>query len=181
MAVLRYQWLLLFCFLLQNFNGRSDNFSGQPTQKEPSHPFYIAVTEINHNAKDRTLEISCKMFADDLEQILEKNYKKALDISLDKDKPLFDQYIPDYIARHLTLVVDGKPVKPAYLGFEKEKESAFCYFQANDIPAPKKIGISNSILYDFNEGQINITHVTVNGSRQSIKLNYPEKDANFSF
>ena len=26
------------------------------------HPFYVSVTEINHNAKDKTIEISCKTF-----------------------------------------------------------------------------------------------------------------------
>ena len=25
------------------------------------HPFYVSVTEINHNAKQQTLEISCKI------------------------------------------------------------------------------------------------------------------------
>src|SRR4051812_25875749 len=74
------------------------------------HPFYIAVTEINYNAKDKDLEISCKMFAEDLEQILEKNNKATLDITSDKDKARFDRYIPDYIGKHLDLIVDGKPV-----------------------------------------------------------------------
>src|SRR5690242_4783382 len=81
-------------------------FSGRKTAA--LHPFYIAVTEINHNAKDKDLEISCKMFAEDLEQILEKNNKATLDITADKDKAAFDRYIPDYIGKHLNLTVDGK-------------------------------------------------------------------------
>ncbi len=48
------------------------------------HPFYVSVTEINHNAKEQTLEISCKMFAEDLEEILKKNYKTAIDLSAEK-------------------------------------------------------------------------------------------------
>lgn len=145
------------------------------------HPFYIAVTEVNHNAQTKSLEISCKVFADDLEQILEKDYKTQLDISLDKDKPAFNKYIPDYFARHLSLVVDGKAVALSYVGFEKDKESAFCYFEVNNIPSAKKIDITNSILHDFNDGQINIMHVTVGGKRQSIKLDYPDTKASFSF
>jgi hypothetical protein len=145
------------------------------------HPFYVSVTEINHNAKDKTLEISCKMFAEDLEQIIEKDYKTTLDISLDKDKASFDKYIPDYVAKHLTLTVDGKAAKISYVGFEKEKESAYCYFQVDNIPSLKKIDISNSLLYDFNENEINIMHVTVNGKRQSTKVNYPDKSASLNF
>jgi Domain of unknown function (DUF6702) len=37
-----------------------------------THPLYISVTEINHNAKDRILEVSCKIFTNDLETVLEK-------------------------------------------------------------------------------------------------------------
>ena len=29
------------------------------------HPFHVSVVEINHNAEDKTLEITCKIFTDD--------------------------------------------------------------------------------------------------------------------
>lgn len=150
-----------------------------PAPKPPAkaHPFYIAVTEINHNAKDQDLEISCKLFADDLEQILEKNYRTTLDISAERDKASFDKLIPDYVNRHLALVVDGRAVSLVYVGFEKEKESAYCYFQVNKVAAPKKIDLTNSLLHDFNSSQINIIHITVNGKRQSTKLDYPDTRA----
>jgi hypothetical protein len=49
------------------------------------------------------------------------------------------------------------------------------------VASVKKIDIANSILYDFNEGQINIMHVMVNGKRQSLKLNNPDKQASLTF
>jgi hypothetical protein len=172
MVVIGYQWLLAFIF---SFAAPAP----AAASRLAPHPFYIAVTEINHNPKDQTLEISCKMFADDLEQILEKNYKTQLDISLDKDKAAFDKYIPDYINHHLNIVVDGKAASLSYVGFEKEKESAFCYFQVDRVAAPKKLDITNSILHDFKEEQINIIHVTINGKRQSTKLDFPDTQATF--
>jgi len=69
----------------------------------------------------------------------------------------------------------------SYIGFEKEKESAYCYFQVENIFSLKKIDIKNSILQDFTTDQINIIHVTVNGKRQSTKLDYPNTNARFSF
>jgi len=36
------------------------------------HPLYISVTEVNHNAKDKILEVSCKLFTNDFEAALEK-------------------------------------------------------------------------------------------------------------
>jgi hypothetical protein len=167
-----YKWFLLF--LLSVSAPSADKTS-------TAHPFYVSVTEVNHNAKDKTLEISCKMFAEDLEQILEKNNKATLDISLDKDKASFDKYIPDYISKHLAITVDGKRAKLSYVGFEKEKESVYCYLQIDNVSTPKKIDLDNTLLYDFNENEINIMHVTVNGKRQSTKVNYPERAVSLSF
>ncbi len=45
------------------------------------HPLYISVTEINHNAKDKILEVSCKIFTNDFETVLEKIAKTKVDLS----------------------------------------------------------------------------------------------------
>ena len=37
------------------------------------HPFFVSVTEINHNAKDKTIEIACKIFTDDFETLSKSN------------------------------------------------------------------------------------------------------------
>ena len=173
MASFLYGWLMLYTCL----------FTGPP-MADPAlakHPFYIAVTEINLNTSDRTLEVSCKMFADDLEQTLEKHNHAELDISAEKDKGKFDSYIPAYIKNHLSLSVDGKAANLSYIGFEKEKESAYCYFQVENVSSLKKLDVNDSILHDFTTDQINIIHVTVNGKRQSTKLDYPSTNASFSF
>jgi hypothetical protein len=178
MAGMLYKWLFFSVFATF---GVSTNDAVGKHAVESGHPFYVSVTEINQNAKDKTLEISCKMFAEDLEDILEKNNKTTLDISLDKDKASFDKYIPDYVKKNLVLTIDGKAVTLSYVGFEKEKESAYCYFQVDNVSAVKKIDISNSLLYDFNENEINIMHVTINGNRKSTKVTYPEKAASLRF
>jgi hypothetical protein len=155
-------------------------FFSQPSSLAP-HPFYIAVAEMNHNAKDKIIEVSCKMFADDFEQILEKNYNTQLDITQDKYKAAFDKYVPDYINKHLQVVVDGKAATLKYIGYEQEKGSAYCYFEIDNISSFKKISVTNSILFDFIDKQTNIIHVTENGTRKSSKLDFPEKNAEFSF
>jgi len=176
MAVIFYKWLMVYtCWATTSLQNT------KTTDHTSSHPFYIAVTEINLNTSDKTLEVSCKMFADDLEQIIEKNNHTQLDITTDKDKTKFDSYIPGYVKNHLSISVDGKPMTLSYLGFEKEKESAYCYFQAENISSLKKIDIHTSLLHDFTSDQINIIHVTVNGKRQSTKLDYPNTNASFNF
>lgn len=145
------------------------------------HPFYVSVTEIAHNAAEKTLEISCKFFADDFETTLERAFKTAVDVTAAKDKALLDKLIPAYVGRHLALAADGKPVKLTYLGYEKERESVYCYFEVQQLPAVKKLDVTNTLLYDFTADEINIVHAAVGGRQQSAKLTHPAAKAAFQF
>lgn len=145
------------------------------------HPLYIAVTEINHNAKDKTLEISCKIFTNDFEAVLEKLAGTKVDLSSAKDKPVSDKWIAAYVEKHLRLKVDGKPAQLHFVGSENQEDGTWSYFQVNDVPAVKRIDAGNDLLYDGFPQQINIMHVTVNGQRQSTRLDCPAANASFQF
>src|ERR1700742_175623 len=84
------------------------------------HPFYVSVTEIDHNAKDKTLEISCKIFTNDFETALEKATNSKVDLHNPKDKNETDKKISGYIMKHLQTVVDGKPQTLQFVGTENK-------------------------------------------------------------
>lgn len=148
---------------------------------ERPHPLYISVTEINHNPKDKILEVSCKMFTNDLEAALEKMAKTHVDLSATKDKPASDKLIEAYVERHLRMRMDGKPAVLHFVGSEKENDGTWSYFQVNDVPAVRRIDVANDLLYDSFNQQIGIMHVTVGGQRKSTRLDYPESNASFAF
>jgi hypothetical protein len=146
-----------------------------------SHPLYISVTEINHNSKDKILEISCKIFTNDFETVLEKVAGAKVDLSSVKDTATSDKLIAGYVERHLRLKVDGKPVQLHFVGSENENDGTWSYFQVNDVPAVKRIDVVNELLYDGFPQQINIMHVTVGGQRQSTRVDCPAANASFQF
>lgn len=154
---------------------------GDSMEAPAPHPLYITVTEINHNAKDKILEISCKIFTNDLEAVLEKGAKTKVDLSSSKDKTTTDKLIDEYIEKHLRLKVDGKPAGLHFVGSEKEADGTWSYFQVNDVTAVKRIDAINDLLYDGFNQQINIMHVTVGGQRKSTRLDYPDANASFQF
>jgi hypothetical protein len=174
-----YSNLILSYFAL--FFGFNSEVVKDEGVSEKYHPLYVSVTEIEQNAADKALEISYKFFTDDFEHTLEKSNKKKLDIKSSKEKGEFDKYIPEYINKHFTLTVDNKLVQLRYIGFEIEKESVYCYFEANEVSSIKKVNISNSLLHDFKKEQINIMHLSINGKKQSTKLHYPTSKASFTF
>jgi hypothetical protein len=146
-----------------------------------THPLYISVTEIKHNEKDKILEVSCKLFTNDFEAVLEKMAKTKIDLSSARDKEATGKLIDEYIEKHLRLRLDGRPAVLHFVGSENESDGTWCYFQVNDVPAVKKIDVADELLYDGFNQQINILHVTVGGQRKSTRLDYPESAASFQF
>lgn len=145
------------------------------------HPFYISVTEMLLNSKTKSLEISCKMFAEDLEDVLKQNYKVPVDLGNDKMQATNNKLINDYISKHFSINIDSKTAALHFVGFEKENESVYCYCEVLNVPAIQKITVNNTILQDYKQEQINIMHVIVNGNRKSTKLDYPASRASFNF
>jgi hypothetical protein len=45
------------------------------TPKSTKHPIFVTVTEIEQNIKEKSVEISCKIFTDDFEKALRAAYK----------------------------------------------------------------------------------------------------------
>ncbi|MEI6946096.1 DUF6702 family protein [Paraflavisolibacter sp. H34] len=174
MASILYQWLLA---LSLSFGGPAA--PARIVGTEVLHPFYVGVIEINHNSREKALEITCKLFAEDIEAILEKNSRAKVDLST--PGPQTDRLVHDYISHHLLLAVDGKRASLAFVGFEKQGESVYCYLQAPAAAPPKKLSLTNTLLHDFTNKQVNIMHVTVFGKRQSLKLDYPSREAAFEF
>ncbi len=145
------------------------------------HPYYVSVTEMKHDSKRKEIDISCRIFANDLEAAIEKNYKVQIDILKPIDKKKVDLLIADYIKKHLILNVDGKNFSLNYLGYEIEEEAAWCYFTADKVNRIKSIRIKNDILFKEHEEQVNMLHVIYKGSRKSTKLDNPESLAAFAF
>ena len=152
-----------------------------PAGANAFHPFYISVTEMNYNAKNKSFEVSCKMFAEDIETVLKQNYKANVDLGNDKLQAQNNNLLNDYIGKHLSFNIDSKHASFKFIGFEKEKESVYCYLEVTNVPAVKKLAVTNSILYDYKNEEINIIHVMVNGKRESTKVDYPQTLASFSF
>ncbi len=93
------------------------------------HPYYVSVTEIKYKDKEKTLQISCRVFTDNIENALKKIHKKQLDILNPKDKKEVEKLLNEYINTHLTITVNGTLQKPTFIGYEKEEEAIWAYFE----------------------------------------------------
>jgi hypothetical protein len=178
MAIELYKWLLIPVFSVSLFVSEEKH---DLSIEKPIHPLHLATVEIDHNATDKTLEITCKTFWDDFESILTKVNKSRVDLT--SDKAIADNNIKifEYIKSHLQITVDGRPVQMSFVGYEKEDVVVYSYLQVDNISSVKKVTIVNTIMHDMFDDQVEIIHMIVNGNRKSTKLDYPAKNAEFSF
>lgn len=175
MVLIVYNWLMLLAGM---FPG---TLYSTHLADNSLHPFYISVTEINHNGNEKTLEISCKIFTEDLETVLNTTANPKIDISDPKSKEQINKLLTQYLSNHLQLRVNGQAVKMDLLGFEEEKEATWTYLQVSNVASVKTLEVMDSLLYDSYKEQINLLHVTVGGNRKSTRLNNPDSAARFEF
>ena len=178
MVIELYKWLLIPVFSVSLLtNGKKQDFY---PGKAP-HPLHLATVEIDHNAADKTLEITCKTFWDDFESILTKLNKSRVDLTSDKATADNNKKIFEYIKSHLQITVDGKPVQMNFVGYEKEDVVIYSYLQVDNITTVNKIELVDKLMHDLFTDQTNLIHVMVGGKRKSTKLDYPETKTEVSF
>lgn len=141
------------------------------------HPLHLSSTEIGYTTKGGTIEISSRLFMDDLESVLSKQFKVPVDLSAPAKHKAMDELLKKYFAMHLKIQGNGKDLALNYIGFEKDREAVVIYMESTPVKALKKLAVSNSLMYDLFDDQTNIMHVTYNGERKSSKLDYPKTNA----
>ncbi len=145
------------------------------------HPFYMSVSEIKYDAQQKTLQISIKQFTSDLETALRKVSGKKIDILHPKVKSEVDTTLFKYIDKRFQMKVNNKLCQLKYIGYEKEEEAIWTYLEVENIDLPKKVEISDGLLYDYISQQINLVKFTVGANTQSSKCTNPSKEISFSF
>lgn len=135
------------------------------------HPMHVSVTEIDFDEKDKELEITSRIFIDDLEKTLQKQLNQPeLDLLNPKNGMTLDQMASQYLASHLKITLDGKLQTTQYLGHERDGEALIFYVLVSKVKKWKTIQVFNDIITATFEDQSNLVHVTVREKVKSLRL-----------
>jgi hypothetical protein len=145
------------------------------------HPLHVTVTEIEFDEKEKRLEIMMRVFADDLETTMRKQFNQPeLDIINPKGTTV-DQMMTEYLKNHFKISLEGKPQKVTYLGHEIEGEAFIFYIEVSNVKKLKTISVSNDILMEIHNDQSNLVHVTVRGTVRSLRLTAEKSSDKLTF
>ena len=145
------------------------------------HPFYISMTDINYNNKTKAVEVSVRIFTDDFEKTLRKSCNCKIDLLATGNENAMTAPVQSYIKKHLQLKIDGQIKELEFKGYQKEEESTWSYFEIKDINNVKRLDITNSLLHDYKEEQVNMLHIKANGKEVSDKLDFPKQNYSANF
>ncbi len=146
------------------------------------HPFYISLTEMRYNPSTRKMEIAQKIFWDDLEVALSKEFKEKVDFLKPKDKAKLESQLRTYLLKHNQVSVNGKMLSLTYLGFEVDEEAAWFYLESSETTLPQSVEVKSSILLEDFDGQQNIVHVySQSKSPRSLLLDKDDQKGKIEF
>lgn len=136
------------------------------------HKFYVSVTNIQYSKEDNSLQITSRIFIDDLENVLEERYGVEMNLATEKESEEANFYIEKYMRSKLVISADGKNKAFVFLGKKYDNDLIICYLEIEDIDLPehKTIEVENDILTDLFEEQQNIVHFRINGEKKSFVL-----------
>jgi hypothetical protein len=148
------------------------------------HRYYFSLTELKVDTQKKSLELSCKLFTDDIEDaLLQLNHRKVDLATSGKNNAVLVQ-VENYLHERFKIIINGIPIQLHLIGFEAENEVTWFYLEGIvnvKTLTPVKIKISNSMLYDFIPEQTNLLHFTWNDQERTEKLVNPDKEVGFEF
>jgi hypothetical protein len=148
---------------------------------DPMHRFYLSLTEVRVDTKKQTLDVSCKLFTDDLEDVLIRKYGKKVDIATSSKNKDVQNLITKYITENFKLNIGGKLIILNFVGFETETDATWIYLEAVPFKEKGRVNILNTLLYDYLPEQSNLINFYWDDEEKSAKLMNPEKMVELKF
>ncbi len=146
-----------------------------------NHAYHVSVCEINQNSKKNSLQITHKVFIDDLEKAIEQGQKTKLLLGNVNQNKQAKAIIGKYIENHFSLLKDGKSIDLVYLGYELDTDQVFIYFEGKAIGKYKNLRVKYNPLTEVYEDQANMVHVKFDLLKTSLFLNASKQEANIEF
>ena len=137
-----------------------------------AHKFYISVTHIVYSEKDDALQVTTRIFIDDMNNVLNERYGISSKLGSDAASEIDEVYFEKYIRAKFLIEINGAPVAYKLIGKEYDTDMIICYLEVPEIKLPevKSIAVENEILTDLFDEQQNVVHMKIKGKKKSFVL-----------
>ncbi len=145
------------------------------------HKFYVSVTQIDFVPNKKRVEITSRIFIDDLEKALERKFKKKFYLTSSKEIENANALIHEYLKEKFKISINKKSQNIEFLAKELEGDVLIFYTK---IAVSKKINtfeVFNSLLTEVYKEQQNIVHTNINGNKNSFLFTNTETNQKLDY
>ncbi|GGE96892.1 hypothetical protein GCM10011518_02780 [Flavobacterium limi] len=129
----------------------------------------MGIFQVNYAVEKKMIQITSRIFVDDLNNAIEKKYHKKTFIGTEKETQTDLDLLKRYLAENFSIKINGQPKTIVFLSKELEADDVLvCYSRITAVEKFKTLEITNTILTSWNSEQQNITHISAYGTKRSV-------------
>ena len=131
--------------------------------------------------KKKELQITARIFIDDLERELNNKYNKTFYLGDKKELPATGNYLQKYFGQKVNFTINGKLKAIKFLGKELDDDVIICYLTVPAEEGIKSLEIKNTTLFELFPDQQNYIHIKINSNKKSLLLTNDEQNGTLEF
>ncbi|TWI02202.1 hypothetical protein IQ05_00437 [Flavobacterium tiangeerense] len=133
-----------------------------------AHKFYVALFQVNYVSEKKMIQITARIFVDDLNNALEKKHNRKVNIGSEMETADDVLLLKKYLNEKFIVKVDGQTKVINFVSKEMEGDVLICYLSIKEIKKMKALDIYNAVLTQNNAEQQNIMHFNVLGVKNTL-------------
>lgn len=147
------------------------------------HPFHVSVSDIKYKEEKKVIQISSRIFVDDLEQALQVySGNDKLDITEKPNWGIVNDLLKKYLLERIHLWDEkNKMYELHYIGAEIESDVMWCYLEVEKVKKIKSVKIQNSVLHEVWDDQENLIHFRAFDRVKSTRLYKEDNSKSFNW
>lgn len=134
------------------------------------HKFYVSMFQMKFVPQKKELQITTRIFIDDINLALEKKFRKKTFIGEPKETKEDEVLLQKYIAEKFKLKINNQSKSFVFLSKEIENNVVICYLKVKELSKINSFEVENSILMEIYPEQQNIIQFDNNGEKNSLLL-----------
>jgi hypothetical protein len=144
------------------------------------HPIHVSITEISYNTTAKAVQITVRLFIDDLETAIRQQTRQP-ELDLLAPPTTTDALVTAYLKDRFQVTLDGKQQKWNYLGHEQEGPALIAYIEIEKARKFKAIEVHNSCMHEIYDDQNNIVNVNYQQTVKSLRLTTDQQSGKLVF
>ena len=132
------------------------------------HKFYVALYQVNYAPEKKMLQITTRIFVDDLNSAVGKKYSKKINLGSENESVDDVNFLKKYFSEKFYIKVNGQTKPILFLSKEMEGDVLICYFSMKEIQKINSLEIYNAVITEGNAEQQNIMHFNVSGVKNTL-------------